>query len=351
MAMLAPSILPTLREWKIYLTSRGLRDDVTDEYLSYIRPLVKKNLPVIFDSEHLAALLGRTSHFVTKAAAAPNYYYRHFTLPKRSGGIRDINAPYPSLKECQQWIVQNILQRLPVSPFAMAYVQDRSILNHAQSHIGKDRGLLIIDLKDFFPSISKRRVIGLFRSFGYNNEVAITLGSLCCLDGSLPQGSPCSPYISNLIATHVDHQINAISKRFGLSYSRYADDICLSGPVIPSCLLRLIDNSLRSSGFKIKEEKTRFHSPLSKSKVLTGINISSAKPKLPRSRRRDIEHQMHFIQRFGYLSHIQNKKIRDPNYILRLRGHLEFWRFIEPENTKVLAYIEHISDIQRLQDR
>lgn len=349
--MLAPDPLPTLREWTAYITSRGLRDEVAEEYLAYIRPLVKKKLPVIFDAAHVAGLLGRTHQFVTTAAAAPKYFYRHFTVPKRSGGVRDINAPYPSLKECQQWIAQNILQRLPISAFAMAYVQDRSILDHVQPHLGNDRRLLVVDLKDFFPSISKKRVIGLFRSFGYNNEVAITLGSLCCLDGSLPQGSPCSPYISNLIASHLDYRLNAICRRFGLSFTRYADDICVSGPTIPACVQKLLNDAVEGAGFTIKPEKTRFYSASSKSKILTGLNVSSLKPRLPKSRRRKIEHQMHFIQNFGYLSHIQNQKIRDPNYLIRLRGHLEFWRFVEPDNVKVVNYINHLAGIQKLQAR
>lgn len=348
MTMLAPDHIPSLRDWTVYLTSRGLRNDVVEEYLEYIRPIAKKKLPVIFDADHIAALLGRTPQFITKAAAAPTYFYRHFTIPKRSGGIRDIHAPYPSLKECQQWIARNVLQRLPISPFATAYTSNRSILDHVKPHLGGERCLLIVDLKNFFPTISKRRVIGLFSSLGYNKEVAITLGSLCCLNGALPQGSPASPYISNLIASNLDHRLNAICTRFGLSFTRYADDICISGTVIPGCLLDLIKNAISASGFTLKDEKTRFFSAASTSKVATGVNISSSKPRLPKTRRREIEHQMHFIQTFGYLSHIQKEKIRDPNYLMRLRGQLEFWRFIEPDNQKVLSYIKHLSNLQQL---
>jgi RNA-directed DNA polymerase len=136
--------------------------------------------------------------------------------------------------------------------------------------------------------------------------------------------------------------------RFGLTFTRYADDICVSGTVIPSCLLDLIKEAISASGFTLKHEKTRFFAATFTSKVLTRVNISSSKPRLPKARRREIEHQMHFIQTFGYLSHIQKGKIRDLNYLMRLRGNLEFWRFIEPDNPKILSYIKHLPHIQQL---
>lgn len=346
MATLAPISLPTLREWRAHFQSRGVRDEIVDEYITYIRPLVKRKVPVIFDGLHLAALLGRTPQFVTKAASASHCFYRHFQIKKRSGGFRDIHAPYPSLKECQRWIADNILRRLAVGSSATAYVPGRSILDHVNPHLGEDRGLLVVDLKDFFPSISKRRVIGFFRSLGYNNEVAVLLGSLCCLNGVLPQGSPASPYISNQIAAVLDRRLVAICKKFDLSYTRYADDICISGKEIPHVVLDLLISAVIKSGFLINSEKTRRYSARSTSKILTGLNIGSGVPRLLKSFRREIDHQMHFIREFGYLSHVQSQKIYDPSYLSRLRGWLEYWRFVEPENAKVLSYIEHLEGLR-----
>jgi hypothetical protein len=208
-----------------------------------------------------------------------------------------------------------------------------------------------MDLKDFFPSISKRRVIGFFRGLGYNNEVAVLLGSLCCLNGGLPQGSPLSPYISNQIASGMDRRLSAICRKLDLSYTRYADDICLSGVVIPVGIMELLSSVVRASGFVVNVEKTRFCSSNSTAKVLTGLNISSGVPRLPKSRRREIDHQMHFIREYGYLSHIQVKKIYDPSYLARLRGQLEYWRFVEPENAKVASYIEHLEGLKAIQGR
>jgi RNA-directed DNA polymerase len=343
-----PLKLPTVRDWRGHFRSRGLRDEVSSQYIAYIRPLVQRAVPVVFDFTHLAALLGRTPEYLAKATASPEHFYRTFQIPKKSGGFRQISAPYPSLKECQQWIASEILLRRHISPSATAYGRGKSILAHVDPHLSRGSSFLIVDLKDFFPSISKKRVIGWFHSLGYNYEVAIALASLCCVRGSLPQGSPASPHLSNLVASALDHRLEAIASHFGLKYTRYADDLCFSGSGISGGLLPLVRESVRRSGFALNDAKTRFHSPNSTSKIVTGINISTGSRRLPRKRRRDLSHTMHFIESFGYLSHKLKMKITDPKYLLRLRGNLEFWRYLEPDNDEVLGYISQIAQLQRL---
>lgn len=346
--MPTPSKLPSLRSWRAFLSTRGLPADVIALYGSYVTPLVKLNVPVIFDFEHLSKLLGRTLDFTAKATASPAHFYRTFSIPKKSGGTRTINAPHVSLKECQRWISDEILSRVPLHKAALGYVESHSILDHATHHSKLGSALLITDLERFFPSISKRRVVGLFKSFGYNNEVAVTLANLCCLDGCLPQGSPASPAISNLICRRLDARVSGIANRFNLHYSRYADDLCLSGRNIPNAVLMLVKQAVADSDFKVNEDKTRRISTTSTEKVITGLNVNTGKPRLPKSSRRELQHTMHFIDKFGYLSHCSKLKIRDPNYISRLRGRLEFWRFIEPENKEVARYISIVSNLEAL---
>lgn len=348
MAMLAPKRLPSIREWGEFFSSRGLREDLALEYLSYIRPLARRKVPVIFDADHLAALLGRTPYFLAKAASAPEYFYRTFQIPKRSGGMRTIASPYPSLKECQRWIADEILNRLSPGSSATAYVQGKSIRDHVEPHIDVQRSLLVVDLKNFFPSITKRRVIGFFRNLGYNVEVAIALASLCCLNGSLPQGSPASPMLSNHIALHLDRRILGTCNKFGLSYTRYADDICVSGKIVHSGVVRLVAQAANESGFALNTAKTRFFHAKSTAKIVTGVQISMGSLRLPRQSKRMLRHTMHFIDRFGYLSHRQKQKISDHKYLLRLRGSLEYWRFIEPSNAEVLEYIAKVAELQRI---
>jgi len=343
-----PTKLPSLSEWRAHIQGRGVRDDIARSYLEYIRPLTKRAIPVIFDRNHLAALLGRTPDFLAKVTAAPNHFYRTFEIPKKSGGSRRISSPYPSLKECQQWIAKEILLRLPLHATATAYAPGRSIFDHVKPHMEKGHEILIVDLKDFFPSISKKRVIGYFRSIGYNHEVSVALGSLCCLHGCLPQGSPASPHLSNLLALKLDRRLSALASNSHLAYTRYADDLCFSGENIGGAIRHIIESAVSRSGFLVNAKKTRFFSAGSTAKVVTGINISSGECRLPKSKRRELSQTMHFIEAFGYLSHKAKKKILDPKYLIRLRGNIEFWRMAEPQNERVRIYLEKLSHLQRI---
>lgn len=338
--------LPTLSEWKSYFRSRGIRADLSKEYVSYIRPLVRRGVPVIFDFRHLSELLGRTPDFLARATCAPDHFYRTFSIPKKSGGLRTISSPYPSLKECQRWIAEQIVGRLPSHSAATAYHPRSSIISNVAPHLAVGSHLLVVDIEDFFPSISKKRLIGWFASLGYNYEVSIALASLCSLAGHLPQGSPASPYLSNAFCRTLDNRLAGVASRFSLSYTRYADDMCFSGSYVPPTVLSLVEAVVRQSGFALNQAKTRVYRPSATSKVVTGINIASGTARLPRDRRRRLSHVMHFIERFGYISHRSKLKISDSKYLLRLRGQLEYWRLIEPTNEQVLRYIAQIVHLQ-----
>lgn len=340
--------LPSLREWRAYFRSRGLRDELAKQYIAYIQPLTRQSLPVIFDFQHLALLLGRSPDFLARAMCAPEYFYRSFDIPKKSGGARKITAPYPALKECQRWIAKEIVEHLPVHPSATAYMAGGSILGNVAQHLEIGRQFLIVDIENFFPTITKKRLIGWFHSLGYNFEVSIALGSLCCVHGKLPQGSPASPCISNSLCLQLDRRLYAIASRFGLRYTRYADDLCFSGSIIHSGLLRLVQKAVHDSGFALNAKKTRIHGPRSTSKVITGINVSSGTPRLPRDKRRQLKQTLHFISTFGYLSHKQKLKITDSKYLLRIRGQLEYWRLLEPDNLDVRKYLAHIAGLQHM---
>ena len=340
--------LPTYSEWKSYFRSRGIRSDLSSQYLAYIKPLAKREVPVIFDFRHLCELLGRTPDFIARASCAPESFYRKFSIPKKSGGLRDISSPYPSLKECQRWIATQIVGRLPLHSSATAYRPRSSIISNVEPHLISDAHLLVVDLKDFFPSITKKRLIGWFSALGYNYEVSIALASLCCLDGRLPQGSPASPHLSNAMCTTLDRRLSGIANKFDLAYTRYADDICFSGGYVPPAVLTLVGVAVKESGFVLNHDKTRVHRPSASSKIVTGINIASGTARLPRDKRRRLSHVMHFIETFGYISHRSKLKISDSKYLLRLRGQLEYWRLIEPTNEQVLQYIAQLAQLQRL---
>lgn len=145
----------------------------------------------------------------------------------------------PKLKEAQRWILVNILNKLELHEAAHGFRRDRSIVSNAQPHVKQDV-IINFDLKDFFPSISDRRVKGLFQSFGYW-EAAATIFVLLCteleveaveLDGKTyyvaRARSPASPTITNLLCRRLDRRLTAMAENLGFTYTRYADDLTLS---------------------------------------------------------------------------------------------------------------------------
>jgi len=131
---------------------KGYERDEIERCISYAVTLFKQNLPIIYSHTHLSFLLGYKREYLLKASNASYAFYRQFTIPKKSGGVRIIAEPLPSLKEIQRWILNNILYKCPISDFAKAYAPDMSIKDNARFH-KKQRKVLTIDIKDFFESI------------------------------------------------------------------------------------------------------------------------------------------------------------------------------------------------------
>ena len=239
------------------------------------------DLPLLNTAEEIATAMGisvgelRFLSFNRKTATVSHYI--RFKIPKKTGGMRSISAPMPRLKRIQVWILKNILEKLPIHPNAHGFCLNKSIVSNAQPHVGSDI-VINFDLKDFFPSISYRRVKGLFKSFGYS-ELAATIFALVCteadtekvdLDGityyvaleerHLPQGSPASPAITNLLCRNLDRRLTGMAEKLEFIYTRYADDLTFSSsrdnPRVCN-LLRRTESIVTQEGLVINPEKTR----------------------------------------------------------------------------------------------
>src|SRR6266852_486588 len=164
--------------------------------------------------------------------------YTTFQIPKRNGGQRTIKAPIDALKLVQRRL-SDLLQDCEAEinteksrsdRIAHGFKRGRSIITNAKEHRHR-RYVFNLDLEDFFPSINFGRVRGFFiksRDFGLHRDVATVIAQISCHQNSLPQGSPCSPVISNLIAHLLDMRLVRLASAVGCTYSRYADDLTFS---------------------------------------------------------------------------------------------------------------------------
>lgn len=230
----------------------------------------------------------------------------------------------------QRWILDNIISKGKVHGCANGFINGKSIVTNARMHIGQ-RFLLKIDIQDFFPSIKINWIIRVFLSMGYSRKVAFYLASLCCYNEHLPQGSPASPMLSNIVAYHLDRRLYRLAKKFGLKFSRYADDIAFSGEAIDRRFINYVFNIIRDCGFKPNKKKTRLYNGNGK-RILTGISIGDEALRLPRDYRRELEQELHYIKRFGMWNHMEHNKISNPNYPQSIFGKVNFWLMVEPDN-------------------
>lgn len=334
----------SLYEWYSFFDDRGVERELIEEYVSYINPLLKKGVPIIFEIQHLSSLIGISLIELQKMIYSPSSFYRQFNIPKRNGGFRTITTPYPSLKKCQKWIYKNILQKQAVDIHAHGYVQSRSIFSNAISHVDKSN-LIKIDIENFFPSLKINWVINFFKRLGYAHNVSFYLASLCCLNNSLPQGAVTSPYLSNLLVLTMDKEISKLAEMHGLNYSRYADDIFLSGAEISLDIYSQVKEIISHHGFKINLKKTRLLTE-DKRKIVTGIAVHNNNMTLPRSKKKDLMNIIYHIKKYGYISHISKMKIKNPYYIDSLIGKFNFWKQIEPSNEFVRECLRYLNTIK-----
>lgn len=322
----------SIGEWDSYFRDIGLPDDLRAAYMGYAIPLMQKSLPVIFNFDHLCLLLGKSPQHIASVINSPSSHYRRFSIAKRSGGRREILAPYPSLLECQQWVLRNILEKLSVDNAAHGFVKGKSIVTNAEGHLGK-RDVIKIDIKDFFPSIPSKAVFLLFHSLGYIPEICWYLHQLCTLEGKLPQGAATSPALSNIYCRRLDRRLVGYCRRRGIKYSRYADDITLSSKSLKNRDLKFAIFAIKEENFSPNLKKIRFLRK-GQRKIITGIDVTENRLRIPREYKRTIEKEVYYIIKFGIFSHIKKEKINNPSYLSSLFSRIRYWQYIETYNQK-----------------
>jgi len=244
-----------------------------------------------------------------------NQFYLEIDIPKRNGKIRKLHAVKGGLKTIQEKTYGWLAQNYEPTKFALGFKTGGGIIENAKLHRNK-RVIIKIDLKDFFPSITFARVVGMFQAypFGLPKNDSIILGQICCLDGNgpIPQGGITSPYISNMICRKLDKRLSKFGQKEGFTYSRYADDITFSSD--KKCdydkILGWATQIIENEHFIVNDKKTRILDK-SKRQTVTGIVVNDG---LNVNRRyvRRLKALLHNCEKYGIISQIHTKKFKDP---------------------------------------
>jgi len=293
--------------------------------------------------------------------------YAKFTVKKKTGGERTINAPVSGLKSILRSL--NFILQCVYEPHnaATGFVLNKSIVDNAKVHVGNHH-VYNLDLKDFFHSFDRNRVkMGfIYEPFNLNGErepLAFLLASLCThpfevngeIKNVLPQGSPTSPTITNILCKKLDRRLTGLANRFGVKYTRYADDITFSSPHniyndedFKKELERIIaeDNLLKVNGkqkeigpqLKINTDKTRLQKSAHRQEV-TGLIVNN-KVNVRQRYVKQIRMWLYYWEKYGYekaqqiftRDYIADKghvKKGKPNLVNVLDGKLEFLKMVK----------------------
>ncbi|MFN3856594.1 MAG: trypsin-like peptidase domain-containing protein [Caulobacter sp.] len=306
-----------------------------------------------------AALLAHLK--ISPAELKKIWWFRHrmysqFDVAKRSGKVRTITAPDRRLKIIQRKLARLLNQLYRPRQPVHGFVPERSVKTNAEAH-GRRRFVVNLDVRDFFPMITEKRVAGLLRAIGIDRRVSEIIARLCCLMGQLPQGAPTSPVLSNMICYRLDTDLLLFAKSIRAIYTRYADDITFSsyqpptplfesalpraGRFSPDSLAPALRAAFTSNGFVINPDKAHYAERNSR-RMVTGVKINAGL-NVDRRYIRRIRAMLHSIEKIG-LADAQAR--HDANggkgaLALHLRGKIAYVAHLKGQTDPVVRSLAH----------
>jgi len=320
----------------------------------------------------LALILDLKVSFLTNVLyrIKPERQYYQFKIPKKNGGERIINAPSSKLKTLQSRLstllldciddinkikypnptikypnpkVKHPTPQIKKSTLAHGFVRKHSIFTNAMMHLNQ-KSVLNIDLNNFFDSFNFGRVRGFFiknENFKLHPDIATVIAQIACYDNKLPQGSPCSPVITNLITHSLDIRLASLANKHSCTYSRYADDITFSTrkSTFPTQIMNENDggyaagkklrSEIKRAGFTINSSKTRIQYEDSRQDV-TGLVVNK-KPNIKKEYWQTARLQCHRLFKTGAFTKNTANGAQQGN-INELEGQLNFIDQIDLSN-------------------
>ncbi|MFT4935960.1 MAG: RNA-directed DNA polymerase [Pseudoalteromonas distincta] len=329
-------------------------------------------LPPVFTLAHLAQQAGVDYGALRKVAGrSPNEGYRVFRIRKRPAHdgerrYRHIAVPSANLMKVQRWITQAILSKAAAHSASVAFSKGDTLVAAAAPHCGA-KWLIKMDVRNFFESINEIAAYRVFRSLGYQPLISLEMARICTrlagfsvrrsTDrwrvkfwrgrgwrwseieayqvyraawepklGHLPQGAPTSPMLANLVMRDFDAKATEIARSYGMTYTRYADDLSFStrGAFSKAECSRLVSKIYRLMGrvgLSPNVTKTRI-SPPGARKIVLGLLVDGPAPRLSREFRALMRLHLHYLQKkeVGPAAHA---RVRGFVSVAGFRNHLQ----------------------------
>ncbi|MFO0881269.1 MAG: reverse transcriptase family protein [Gemmataceae bacterium] len=283
--------------------------------------------------QDLAGKLGvplRAVHTVLRDADA---HYEQLELPQPGGKIRRVVNPRGLLRRLQSVFYESVLlPGLERSPYSHGGVRGRNILTNVKAHLGQTF-VFTADLADFYPSIRRERVFRLFERLGLSQEVARLCSRLCTFNHRLEQGLVTSPILADQLMAPVDERIAGSCRRAGLVYTRFVDDLAISGPfdLEPSGIPALVRRIVGEHGFHCNEEKDQF-GQVARGATVTQLRLANGHPDVRATYLAEVERQLQDAARLAGGGPFQGPYHTEA----QIRGRVAFVCWVNPRRKRRL---------------
>ena len=257
------------------------------------------------------------------SGSIPDHYHT-VKIPKKSGGTRTLHVPDHALKNVQRKIADSLLAYEEISPYACAYRYGISLKDHAARHTGCET-VMRLDIRDFFDHITFAMVREhVFRREKYSEPLRTLLSILCIYEEYIPQGSPASPAISNIVMRPFDDVMGEWCRKRKITYTRYCDDLTFSGSFDAKEVREKAAEYLKRMGFFLNEKKTVIRGR-GQRQFTTGLTVNDI-VSVPAEYRREIRQEMYYIGKYGLHSHLEKTGVEteEAAYLLSLLGRIRY---------------------------
>lgn len=272
--------------------------------------------------------------------------YEEIIIKKKNKNLRYLNEPSPILKSIQKRILKNVLEEKMISKCAYAYKKGLSTILNAKSHVGC-KVILKLDIENFFDNINFCKVYNsCFNESLYPKKLGMLLTNLCVYNDRLPQGSPTSGYISNIVLRNFDCNIDAYCKDKNINYTRYSDDMTFSGDFDIRKLIKYVNELLYKERFRLNKSKIKVVLNTTRQQV-TGIVVNE-KINLSKNYKRKIRQEVYYILKYGVKSHIKKRNISLScnRYLSVLLGKINYVLTVNPNDKEFINYKNEIKRIK-----
>lgn len=283
---------------------------------------------------HLANQLNVDKALLVHVAQNAHQYYKEFEKDVK-GKRRKLVMAKKELATLQRRILTRVLCRLPASPYAYGAVKGRSIKDNATVH-SKSPFIIKLDIRDFYPSIRFKKVYDFFMTQDCSPDVARLLTLLVTRNYSLPLGVSTSPMLADQIIRKIDARISGMAQKAGLLYTRYVDDITISGDFPVKKFVSLVVKIIREAGFQVKKTKLELYEPGDgKERIITGVSVNNGAVFAPQEYVQSLKKELTEALEQSRHQHVHDTFESKQQYF----GKIGFVRWIDPKAGRELLQL------------